>query len=91
MTNKFVAKTNNEMIARRNVLLTNHYREFVTKTYSCNEFNVYVESIDAYLFHVVIDMHHANRDFKYRNVDSFVIRFRSYSHDEFDELSKIYA
>jgi hypothetical protein len=75
---------------RRNVLLTNHYREFVEKTYASYQTHIYVESIDQYLFHVVIDMQLSNATQRH-NVDSFVIRFRSYSHDEFDELSKIYS
>jgi hypothetical protein len=81
----------NEM-NRRNVLLTNHYREFVKTTYANDQTNVYVESIDEYLFHVVIDMNYVRNDNStYRNVDSIVVRFKTYSNDEFIELSKIYA
>ena len=78
------------MINRRKSILIDHFRNFIANTYASHETNIYVESIDEYLFHVVIDMKLSittNR----RAIDSFVIRFRSYSHDEFDELSKIYA
>ena len=76
----------NEM-NRRNVLLTNHYREQLIKFDLLKQSNVYVQSIDQYLFHVVIETI-VN---EYKNIDSIVVRFKSYSHDNFDELSKIYA
>lgn len=83
-----------KMIERRKSLLTTYFREFVVKTYANDETNYYIESIDEYLFHVVIDMRYIFKNDStknYRNVDSFVIRFKSYSHDEFEQLSRIYA
>jgi hypothetical protein len=91
---RMIQRNREKMINRRKSLLTTHFREYVKKSYANDELNIYVESIDEYLFHVVIDMRYIfknNEMRNYRNVDSFVIRFKSYSHDEFDELSRIYA
>lgn len=76
----------NEM-NRRNVLLTNHYREHLKKFDLLKQSQIYVQSIDQYLYHVVIE----TTINEYKNIDSIVVRFKSYSHDEFDELSKIYS
>ena len=85
-----IRENNEQTILRRKTILIEHFRKFIDETYVSFETNIYVESIDAYLFHCVIDMKLSNSTNR-RAIDSFVIRFRSYSHDEFDKLSTIYA